>query len=117
MLLGISNSIALIGNIFSNALTVLICENLGWQWTFYIYSFFGLFFAFVWLFYFRNSPAEMSWISAEEREEIEAGYDGSTTKIPFSDIPFRKILTSASFLAVCYSGITETVTKYKRYIM
>jgi len=109
ILLGISGSISLLGNIFSNALTVLICENLGWEWTFYIYSMFGLFFSFIWVIYFRNSPEEMPWISSEERAEIEAGSEGTETKIPFSAIPFRKIFTSVSFLAVCYSGITGTV--------
>ena len=43
------------------------CESLraqfGWEWTFYIYSMFGIVFAVIWLLYFRNSPREMSWIS------------------------------------------------------
>ena len=106
ILLGISGSISLLGNIFSNALTVLICERLGWQWAFYIYSIFGIFFAFVWLAYFRNSPAEMTWISSEEKAEIEEGNEGVPTKIPFAAIPFRKVFSSPSFIAVCYSGIT-----------
>ena len=40
----------------------------------------------------------------EEILEIEEGSEGAPQKVPIEKVPFRKIMTSVSFLAVCYSG-------------
>ena len=41
-LLGMSNSIAILGNLISNSLTAVICEYIGWPWAFYIYGTIGI---------------------------------------------------------------------------
>lgn len=52
------------------------------------------------MFYFEAQFRE------EEVLEIEEGSEGKLQKVPIEKVPFKKILTSISFLAVCYSGIT-----------
>lgn len=63
-LLGISTSIALLGNLISNALSAVICEYMGWKWVFYIYGIIGVCISIIWILYVRNTPADMPWIKA-----------------------------------------------------
>ena len=87
VLMGVSNAIAYLGNLASNILTgyficifhleitffqAIICEQLGWQWAFYIYGIIGIIWSIGWILYFRNSPAEMPWIDQKELEYIES---------------------------------------------
>ena len=58
-LLGITQMVAILGNVFGNELTALICDKLGWKWAFYLFGIFGIVISLVWVFYFRNSPEEM----------------------------------------------------------
>lgn len=110
ILLGITQMVPLLGNIFANSLTALICDQLGWQWAFYIFSIIGLILSFIWLIYFRNSPSEMSWISQSEIDLIQSGQNHETArKVPFSAFPFRSVFTSPPFLAICYTGISGNV--------
>ena len=60
-LLGISNSIAILGNLISNSLSAVICEYIGWRWVFYIYGIAGIGIAIIWTLYVRNAPSEMPW--------------------------------------------------------
>ena len=88
ILLGISSMISLFGNVFATSLTVIICEKIGWEWTFYIYSIFGMFFSIVWVLYFRNSPQEMESVTQVELMEIEKDRELGAPKIPLKVIYF-----------------------------
>jgi len=107
ILLGITQMVALLGNVFGNSLTGLICDKLGWEWSFYIYGICGIIISFVWLLYFRNYPSEMSWISETELDLIQGGQSNEIyTKIPLKAFPLRKVFTSPPFLALCYTGLS-----------
>ena len=60
LIVGITQMVAILGNVFGNELTALICDRLGWKWAFYIFGIFGIVISLVWVFYFRNFPEEMS---------------------------------------------------------
>ena len=62
-MLGVTNTVALLGNVISNALTAIICQYIGWPWVFYIYGGVGMVFGILWIAFVRNTPAEMSWTS------------------------------------------------------
>lgn len=48
----------------------------GWRVSFVATGALGFVWLFFWLKFFRNSPRECSWLSAEEREHIENNTDG-----------------------------------------
>ena len=107
ILLGITQMVALLGNVFGNSLTALICDKLGWQWAFYIYSICGIVISVVWLLYFRNYPREMKWISPKELQLIETGQSkGTCENIPLKAFPLQRVFTSPPFLAIAYTGVS-----------
>ena len=102
ILLGLSNAVAILGNILGNILTALICETIGWPWVFYIFGSMGIIWSIFWILYYRNSPSEMNWIEPEELEYIQADLgqlnkDQGDSKVQLSQIPWTSIFTSLPF--------------------
>ena len=59
-----------LGTLACNALSGLIADQLGWQWLFYIYGIAAVFWAIIWLCYFKNLPEEMISINPIELNYI-----------------------------------------------
>ena len=56
-----------------------ICETIGWPWVFYIYGIISVLWSISWILYYRNSPAEMPWISTTELLYIQSDLDQEST--------------------------------------
>jgi sugar phosphate permease len=61
-----------VGGAIGVAVTGVLVTRVGWRETFVGYSLLGIVFAVVFYLWFRNTPAEHSWVNEEERGLIEA---------------------------------------------
>jgi len=113
-MVGITSVIAMIGILTSNSLSPYICETIGWPWVFYIYGIISVLWSISWISYYRNSPAEMPWISTTELLYIQSDLDQESTasKIRISDIPWVKVFTNKSFWAIATFAFTGSILDY-----
>ena len=87
---GINFSGSRIGAAFALPLVAVILGAVGWRMTFVIFGAVGILFAILWWINFRNSPAEPSLMSEEEKDYIlanrEEAISREKTRLPFGTI-------------------------------
>jgi len=87
-----------IGAAIAPLLVVPIQLHYGWRASFYVFGVLGIVWAAAWYAWFRDSPQEMSGVSAAERAEI--GEDPP----PSHGLPWAQALRSSSFWHVAAIG-------------
>jgi len=88
-----------IGAALAPLLVVPIQLHYGWRASFYVFGILGLMWSVVWYAWFRDSPREMSGITAAEREEI-----GEIVPSNHRGMPWGKALRSGMFWRVAAIG-------------
>ena len=88
-----------IGAALAPLLVVPIQLHYGWRASFYLFGILGVVWSVVWYVWFRDSPREMSGITAAEREEI-----GEDPPPRHGGIPWGQALRSGMFWRVAAVG-------------
>lgn len=84
-------------------LITYILTHYGWRWSFWISAVIGLVAGAVWFWLARDKPDEHPWVSAAEKEHIQAGLSQATAEGSSEALPWRTILGSRDVLAVSLS--------------
>jgi MFS family permease len=61
-----------IGGALAPFLSVIIMNNFGWRWVFYIFGTLGIIWVIFWNYWFKDEPREMKGIKAKEIDLIES---------------------------------------------
>jgi len=88
-----------IGAVLAPLLVVPIQLHYGWRASFWLFGILGVVWSVVWYVWFRDSPREMSGITAAEREEI-----GEDPQARHGGIPWGQALRSGMFWRVAAVG-------------
>lgn len=88
-----------IGAAIAPLLVVPIQLHYGWRASFYVFGILGLIWSVVWYAWFRDSPREMSGVTAAEREEI-----GEDPPARHGGMPWGQALRSAMFWRIAAIG-------------
>ena len=91
---GLTHAASRVGAALTPALVVLMMLRFGWRAPFFFFGLIGLVWSAVWYWYYRDTPAEHSRISAAERRLIEDSIGVPSTST--HSVPWRKILRSPS---------------------
>ena len=90
-----------IGAAISPLLVVPIQARYGWQASFFVFGFLGVIWSAVWYAWFRDSPAEKSGVSDEERREI--GTDAPAGHgMPWAQALRSPVLWRITAIGACY---------------
>jgi sugar phosphate permease len=91
---GITHAASRLGAALTPALVVMMMIRFGWRTPFFVFGLIGLGWSAVWYWYYRDTPAEHSRISAAERQLIEDSIGVRPAKA--HKVPWRLILRSPS---------------------
>lgn len=103
---GVAMMASQIGGALTPFLVVPIQMRYGWRASFYVFGLIGAAWAAVWYRWFRDSPAEMPGISAQEIAEI-----GVTTRAPHA-LPWRRAIRSVNLWCVMLMAGSYGYTLY-----
>ena len=59
------------GAVITTPMMVWLILHFGWRVPFFIFGAFGVVWAAVWFFWYRDTPSEHSWVNQAERDLIE----------------------------------------------
>ncbi|MBN1415265.1 MAG: MFS transporter [Bacteroidales bacterium] len=82
-----------VGGALTPFVVIPVIVHLGWRAAFYILGAAGLFWVFIWYYWYRDHPAQIKGITKSELDEI-GNPDGAKEKII---IPWRSMLKSSQF--------------------
>jgi sugar phosphate permease len=102
---GITHAASRLGAALTPALVVMIMMRYGWRTPFFLFGLIGLGWAVVWYWYYRDTPAEHSLISAAERQLIEEAIgvrQANTRAVPWRLILRSPSLWTLSLMYFCY---------------
>lgn len=110
-----------LGGAITPLFAVVLILNYGWRAPFWILALLGVGWSVVWLWYYRDSPAEHPSVNAAERERIQAviGNAPARSKV----IPWKRILSSRNMWTLalmygCYSIILIIfLTWFPKYLI
>jgi len=91
-----------LGGAMAPLLVVPIQVHFGWRMSFYVFSVLGVIWAVAWYAWFRDSPAEMSGVSAAEREELKDTGPKANHAIPWGIALRSRNLWTLMGIAACY---------------
>ena len=86
---------AQLGGALAPLLVVPIQIRYGWRASFYVFGILGVAWAAAWYSWFRDSPAEMPEVSADERRELSGA-----SVAPVHSFPWRLVFRSETAMAV-----------------
>ena len=86
-----------VGGALTPLLVVPIQQAYGWRAAFWIFAVCGVVWAAVWYLWFRDSPAQMTSVSAEEQQLI-----GHHPQRGHEPAPWRQFFSSRNFLAILF---------------
>ncbi|KAL9965860.1 hypothetical protein ACROYT_G029714 [Oculina patagonica] len=95
-----------VGTVIAMPLSGVLAERLGWASVFYVFGSMGVAWAIVWFLVVRNSPAEDSNISEEERLFIESSLANDVQKKDVQ-VPWKAIFTSLPVWAIVVAHFSE----------
>lgn len=81
-----------IGGFLSPWLVIPIQRSYGWRTSFYVFGVMGAVWCAVWYWWYRNSPAEKTGVTAKEMEEIGAGAPRQ-----HHSMPWREVLRNSNY--------------------
>ncbi len=103
---GITHAGSRLGAAVTPGLVVAMIAAFGWRMPFYLFGVFGIVWAAVWFFWYRDTPAEHSWVNQAERELIEKSLGVRTRvtkKIPWKEILSSRTVWLLSLMYACYA--------------
>ena len=109
------------GGFITPFFVVIIIQQHGWRAPFWMLAVIGVFWAVVWLWYYRDSPAEHKSVNEAERSRIEAAIGKAPARSRV--VPWGKILTSRNMwtlalMYACYSVILIVfLTWFPKYLI
>ena len=89
---GVLQTSALVGGALAQGVTGVLISHLGWRWPFVIYGVIGVVWAFAFWLWFRDDPADHSWVNEAERRIITS--DEPTRPPVHEAIPWRDVFSS-----------------------
>lgn len=95
-----------IGTVIAMPLSGVLAEHLGWPSVFYVFGSTGVAWAIIWFLVVKNSPAEDSHISEEERLFIENSLANDIQKKDVK-VPWKAIFTSLPVWAIVVAHFSE----------
>ncbi len=110
-----------LGGAITPIFVVAVIRLYGWRAPFWMLALLGLFWVVVWLWYYRDSPAEHKSVNPAERERIEAALGVAPARARV--IPWAKILSSRNMWTLaamygCYSVILIIfLTWFPKYLI
>ena len=104
---GITHAGSRLGGAITPALAVILIAHFGWRGAFLAFGSLGLIWSAVWLWYYRNTPAEHRSVNLKERELIQCSLQDRNKKAAGS-VPWRRILRNPqmwvlSSMYFCYA--------------
>ena len=87
------------GGALTPFIVIPVIAGMGWRAAFYILGAVGVLWAAVWFLFYRNNPAQMRGISAQELEEAPAAklYGSSEARAAKLKIPWKSLLRARQF--------------------
>lgn len=103
---GVTHAGSRLGAALTPGIVVMVIFFYGWRAPFFVFGALGLVWAAVWLWYYRDSPAEHAGVNAAELRLIEESMCGRPHAATAS-VPWRRILHSRqvwmlSLMYLCY---------------
>lgn len=102
---GLPHAASRLGAALTPVLVVLIMIRFGWRMPFYLFGLLGLAWAVVWLWYYRDGPAEHSGVNAAELRligQLHAGPSGSPHSVPWRNILRSRTVWLLGAMYFCY---------------
>jgi ACS family glucarate transporter-like MFS transporter len=103
---------AQLGGALAPAIAAYLIRDLGWRWTFAVFSVLGLVWAAAFYAWFRDDPAEHVAANASERTLIDGGLPSVPAEHSLA-IPWPSILTSAN---IWFLGLLQTCSSFASYM-
>jgi MFS family permease len=97
---GITHAGSRLGAAITPALVVSLIAAYGWRIAFAVFGAFGLVWAVLWFWYYRDTPAAHQSVNAAERELIHTALGGARPATN-RDVPWRAIFSSSTLWVVC----------------
>ena len=105
-----------LGKIIILSISGFIIQSFGWSAIFYISSFASLIVTLIIIFFIRDKPSQVSWISQEELKQISLDHetkvqcteDAETSTCSTIKIPWLPILTNVPFLSLVFFIFTNS---------
>ena len=87
------------GGALTPFIVIPVIAGMGWRAAFYILGAVGVLWAAVWFLFYRNNPAQMRGISAQELEEAPAAklYGSAEARAAKLKIPWKSLLRARQF--------------------
>jgi ACS family glucarate transporter-like MFS transporter len=108
---GINFSGSRIGAAFAMPLVAWMIREAGWRHTFLVFGLFGILYAILWYFLFRDKPEDIRFIGAKEVEYIKKNRQQSTPGAA-KLIPFKSLMKSPLMWKVMVQYICSNFTFY-----
>ena len=108
---GINFSGSRIGAAFAMPLVAWMIQGFGWRHTFLIFGMFGILYAILWYFLFRDKPEDFRYIGSKEVEYIKKNRQQSTPGIT-NTVPFISLFKSGLMWKVMIQYICSNFTFY-----
>ena len=105
---GIFHSGARVGAAVSLFVMPVLILWIGWRWTFVVNGAAGIVWGVVWLWWFRDDPAEHRFVNQAELEYIRSGFQQESAAA--LKISFIQIVTSGNMLLAMFQYIASNVT-------
>jgi MFS transporter, ACS family, glucarate transporter len=109
------------GGFITPFFVVIIIQQYGWRAPFWMLALLGVFWVAIWLWYYRDSPAEHKSVNDAERTRIEAAIGKAPARSRV--VPWGRILTSRNMwtlalMYACYSIILIIfLTWFPKYLI
>ncbi|MDQ6665723.1 MAG: MFS transporter [Acidobacteriota bacterium] len=104
---GITHAGSRLGAAATPVLVVALMTAFGWRSSFVVFGFFGLIWAAVWFWYYRDTPGEHRQVNDAEKQLIYGSLGlaraGTTRSVPWRRILASPTLWTLSLMYFCYS--------------
>lgn len=104
---GVTHAGSRLGAALTPRIVVLMIASYGWRMPFYVFGALGIVWAAVWFLWYRDTPAEHSWVNQAERELIEsklgAGRSSKRGHVPWKSILSNRTVWVLSAMYACYA--------------
>lgn len=110
---GITHAGSRLGAALTPSFVVAMIAAYGWRMPFYVFGVLGIVWAVVWFLWYRDTPAEHSWVNRAEQTLIEESLGGRRSGVS-KRIPWRDILTCPTvwILASMYACYAWSIAIY-----
>jgi len=118
---GVTHAGSRLGGAITPTIAVFLILGYGWRAPFWILAMLGVAWAAVWLWYYRDSPAEHHGVNAAERDRIQAAIGTAPARsrvIPWKQILGSRNIWTLALMYACYSVILIVfLTWFPKYLI